>query len=548
MRDAIRRGFRELRNFREWRLSTKLMVGLMVVAMGAIFVLTRQSEARATETVTNVQSKLLTSLASSVAIQVESQVLQYRRDAVQVATDPEVITYMSQDPATRAETGSALLKRLNPALTADPDYRLLLMLDTGGKVVISNEVGVQGQDYSQREFFTRGLVTPASDPYISDITQAEDRRSQILYVAVPIRDAVGKVLGVAAIRLAPDHLAAPLKSKDLELQHSDGYLVSRNGIILANSVNLSFNYRTLGALDQTQQTAVKQQYGLDKVESLGQDNLADKVAGATDSGFTQAHLVNQDQTDVIGWAPVPLQRWTVMVSEDQRLFTADMSDLSRSQFFNAAVLALIIGGLVIFAGRMFESTERESLSDPLTGLANRRFLQEILLRELRRAQRSNQPVSLIIADIDHFKGVNDTYGHNVGDEVLEQVAGIMLSSVRATDFVIRYGGEEFVILQPETRAADAAAVADKLRKTIGDTIMESTSRPGITLKVTISAGVAAFPVDGQTGEQVILKADKALYWAKQNGRNRVASVHDMETETDAAEEQDTKKIASIDQR
>ena len=115
-----------------------------------------------------------------------------------------------------------------------------------------------------------------------------------------------------------------------------------------------------------------------------------------------------------------------MVSEDQAVFTAEVSDLSRTQFFNALVLALIIGGLVIFVGRLFESTERESLSDPLTGLANRRFFQEILLRELRRAQRSNQPVSLIIADIDHFKGVNDTYGHNVGDEVLEQIAGIML--------------------------------------------------------------------------------------------------------------------------
>jgi diguanylate cyclase (GGDEF)-like protein len=279
---------------------------------------------------------------------------------------------------------------------------------------------------------------------------------------------------------------------------------------------------------------------------MGQDNLHDKIAGATDSGFTRAHLVNEKETDVIGWAPVPEQRWTVMVTEDQSVFTAEVSDLSRTQFFNAAFLALIIGGLVIFAGRLFESTERESLSDPLTGLANRRFLQEIMLRELRRAQRSNQPVSLIIADIDHFKGVNDTYGHNVGDEVLEQIAGIMLSSVRATDFVIRYGGEEFVILMPETRAADASQVADKLRKTIGDTIMESTSRPGITLKVTISAGVAAFPADGQTGESVILKADKALYWAKQHGRDQVASIHEIQDGD--THRSGTEKIASIDKR
>lgn len=547
MGDAIRRVATEIRHANEWRLSTKIMVVFMVVAMGAIFFFSKQSEARATQTLTSAQAKLLTSLASSVSIQVESQVLQYRRDAVQVGTDPEVITFMGQDQATQAQNGPALLRRLAPALTADADYRLLLLLDPKGKVLISNEVGVQGQDYSTHEFFTKGLAAPASDPYISDITQAEDRRSQIIYVALPIRDALGKVLGVAAVRLAPDHVAAPLKSKDLASQHRDGFLISKQGVILANSIDPSYNYRTVGQLDPTQVTAVKQQYGVDNVTSLGQDDLSDKVAGATDSGFTQAHLVNAKETDVIGWAPVPEQRWTVMVSEDQSIFTAEVSDLSRTQFFNAAVLALIIGGLVIFAGRLFESTERESLSDPLTGLANRRFLQEIMLRELRRAQRSNQPVALIIADIDHFKGVNDTYGHNVGDEVLEQIAGIMLSSVRATDFVIRYGGEEFVILQPETRAADAAAVAEKLRKTIGDTIMESTSRPGITLKVTISAGVAAFPVDGQTGEQIILKADKALYWAKQNGRNRVASVNDAEERSADADESD-EKIASIDKR
>jgi two-component system cell cycle response regulator len=134
-----------------------------------------------------------------------------------------------------------------------------------------------------------------------------------------------------------------------------------------------------------------------------------------------------------------------------------------------------------------------------------------------------------VADIDHFKGVNDTYGHNVGDEVLEQVAGIMLTSVRATDFVVRYGGEEFVILLPETRVADAQQVADKLRKTIGDTIMESTTRPGITLKVSVSAGVAAYPVDGGSGEELILKADKALYYAKQHGRNRVVTVTEAES-------------------
>ena len=537
--NGARRVVDELRNIREWRLSTKIMIFFLVLSMGAIFALAKLTEQRSTEVLTKAQSQLLTSLASSLSIQVDSQVLQYRRDATQVATDPETVNFMN---AGAPDQGASLLKRLTPALTADPDYRLLLLVDNNGRVVLSNEPGEQGQDFSQKEFFTRGLVAPSDQPYVSDISLAEDHRTQILYISLPIRDAVGKVLGVAAVRLSPDHVASPLISKDLSSQHRSGFLVNQQGVILANSANPALNYDVLGSLDPVQSDAVKKQMNLDRVNSLKLDDLGDKVSGGTnDSGFTTSHLLGPNEVDVIGYAPVQRQRWTVMVVEDQAVFTKDVNDLTRNQFFNTVLLALIIGSLVLLAGRMFETTERESLSDPLTGLANRRFFQEILLREMRRAQRGNQPLSLIIADIDHFKGVNDTYGHSVGDEVLEQVGSIMLSSVRATDFVIRYGGEEFVVLMPETRAVDAVQVANKLRKTIGDTILESTSRPGMTLKVTISGGVGSFPADGQTGEQLILRADRALYWAKEHGRNRIATIADVEGEAGA---KNVKPIAS----
>lgn len=515
----------ELRSIRYWRLSTKIMVGFLILSMAAIFALARLTEQRSTEVLTNTDAKLLTSLAGSLAIQVDSQVLQYRRDATQVATDPETVNYMSATRGDQQVRGGALLKRLTPALTADPDYRLLLLLDPSGHVVLSNEAGEQGQDFSQIEAFTRGLIAPAEQPYVSDISLAEDHRTQVMYIAMPVRDAIGKVLGVAAIRLAPDHVASPLFGKDLASQHRFGFLANQQGVILANSVGAGLDYQTLGSLDPVQSDSVRKQFNLDRVQSLKLDDLADKVSGGTgDAGFTTAHLLSSHENDVVGYSSVTRQRWTVMVVEDQAVFTAEVNDLSRNQFFNTLILALIIGSLVILAGRMFENTERESLSDPLTGLANRRFFQEILLREMRRAQRSNQPLALIIADIDYFKGVNDTYGHNVGDEVLAQIGSIMLSSVRATDFVIRYGGEEFVVLMPETRAPDAVQVANKLRSTIGDSILESTSRPGMTLKVTISGGVAAFPADGQTGEQLILRADRALYWAKEHGRNQIATM------------------------
>jgi diguanylate cyclase (GGDEF)-like protein len=504
------------------------MLLLLIGAMAAIFFISEQNNANSTQVVTDIQSRLLTSLATNVALQVDGQVLQYRRDATQIATDPEVVAFMSSSAADQTQGGAALLRRLDPVLSTDPDYRQLLMLDANGRTVLSNQPGVQGQDYSDREFYTLGKVAPSGDPYISDIALAEDHRSEILYVAAPIRDPIGKLLGVTAVRLAPDHVAAPLGQRNLTGEHRYGFLVSKDGLILANSFTPSLNFRVLGSLDPVQVGRVKQQYLLERVVSMGLDNLSNYVAGATETGFTQAHLMSSKESDVVGWAPVGHQRWTVMVSEDQALFTAGVQNLTRGQFFNAAILAVIIGGLVIFASRIFEGTERQSLSDPLTGLANRRFFHEIFLREMRRSQRSNQPVTIVLMDIDYFKGVNDTYGHHVGDEVLEQVSGIMLQSVRATDFVIRYGGEEFIILLPETRTADAAQVADKLRKTIGDTILESTSRPGMTLKVTVSAGVAAFPTDGPNGEAVILKADKALYNAKQGGRDKVVIAADLD--------------------
>src|ERR1700716_599163 len=132
------------------------MLGVLVVAMASIFVISKQTEAQNTDLLKKQASQLLTNLAGSVALQVGNQVLQYRFDSRQVATDPEVINFMQETPDQQAANGSNLLRRLAPGLTSDPDYRLLLVLDPNGKVVISNEPGVQGQDFSDRQFFIQG--------------------------------------------------------------------------------------------------------------------------------------------------------------------------------------------------------------------------------------------------------------------------------------------------------------------------------------------------------------------------------------------------------
>lgn len=159
-----------------------------------------------------------------------------------------------------------------------------------------------------------------------------------------------------------------------------------------------------------------------------------------------------------------------------------------------------------------------ALRDGLTGLLNRRYWESCLEREFARHQRYDNPVSLVIFDIDHFKRVNDTYGHQTGDEVIRATARITSQLVRETDFAGRYGGEEFVVLLPGTTLDGAAQFAERLRSTIERQQLDYQGSP---LTFTISLGVATL-ADDMAGYQALLeRADKALYQSKEGGRNQV---------------------------
>jgi two-component system cell cycle response regulator len=165
--------------------------------------------------------------------------------------------------------------------------------------------------------------------------------------------------------------------------------------------------------------------------------------------------------------------------------------------------------------------EQLAQTDPLTQLLNRRALTERITAEMERALRYDSSMALLMIDLDHFKKVNDTYGHLVGDDVLRDVAALLTATIRTTDMVARYGGEEFLVLLPETDDAGAESFAERIREAIEQHAFGGRADQ-IPLNLTTSVGVATFPAARiESVEDLFARADAALYRAKADGRNRV---------------------------
>lgn len=177
---------------------------------------------------------------------------------------------------------------------------------------------------------------------------------------------------------------------------------------------------------------------------------------------------------------------------------------------------------VLEAKRLTETLRESNLRDPMTGLHNRRFLEETAEHLIATAQRRDGHLAIMMLDLDYFKMVNDNHGHDAGDAVLKALARVLIQSVRASDLVIRYGGEEFMILLQNTSASVALPIAEKIRSAVEAMKVQIA---GGTLQKTISIGIADFPGDCDTFWQTVKYADVALYKAKEQGRNRVVRFH-----------------------
>jgi diguanylate cyclase (GGDEF)-like protein len=204
------------------------------------------------------------------------------------------------------------------------------------------------------------------------------------------------------------------------------------------------------------------------------------------------------------------------------LFLASRRSRRQNIDFDFASLLSLVGShvsVIIDKIRLFEETKRLSITDGLTSLYNSRYFYRQLELEIARTNRYGGTFSLILFDIDNFKQLNDTYGHQAGDDVLHELAGILKSASRETDIVVRYGGEEFIIILPNTPVEDTIHLADRIRALVENNIFLPLHGHG--LHITLSGGIAAYPVAASDAKSLLNAADTALYSAKSAGKNRI---------------------------
>jgi diguanylate cyclase (GGDEF)-like protein len=340
-----------------------------------------------------------------------------------------------------------------------------------------------------------------------DIDPIGDKRSYI--TSAPIRDAAGAFVGVAALELSLDALNVRLGRFNQAFFMID----QRDVVVLTNRP--SETLRTLWPRPDLAPRTLMQRIGAPDPAPL----LARPISGGEWTTFDgrRAYVLRRP----VGAAP-----WSMVVA-------LPVTGIAASRLLGIIItLQLAITALFYFFGRergvrdrvqrlhrielqeRASALARQAATDPLTGLANRLRFNERLEQELARAHRSARPLSLVMYDVDYFKLINDRHGHPMGDQVLIGLSQMVGESVRQSDLLARWGGEEFALLLADTDAPAAAETAEKLRQLIAQLTF------GLVGTVTCSFGVAQF-VSGDTAAGLLARADSALYRAKLNGRNRV---------------------------
>jgi diguanylate cyclase (GGDEF)-like protein len=335
------------------------------------------------------------------------------------------------------------------------------------------------------------------DPYFSGQTSAEQAMA-VLAGDVVDRDEIGAALA------AEDKMASRWHAEVAEVQ------------ILGRSGSAPFDLNAAFAHGKRRFDDYRAAHGnlrnaFERARLTGAEKRRDQIAGAQLGAGAIAVLLALFTAAVSRTILRRMIRPLVALSNAAERGRISPEDVASSSLREVVVLGHTIANL-------FKAVEDRAMRDGLTRVYNRGFLSEWLPRQLRLARRGNKPLSALMVDVDHFKKINDTYGHSAGDQVLVAMARCIERELRSTDVVVRYGGEEFTVLLPETPAAGGAVSGERLRAAIAAMGEREGLPPGI--RITASIGVASLS-GTDDGAQLLPRADAALYDAKRGGRNRV---------------------------
>jgi len=341
---------------------------------------------------------------------------------------------------------------------------------------------------------------------------------------------IGSLLAVALVTARFSHLnERELKRRKADMEDLAAMAVKLEGAadpdavseMLLESVSASFGFKRgvvlAGNLNDMKVSAFR---GPDEAAAI-RPGVDETVAKACNERRYQLKKQLDPETDPRLTALLPFARNLAifpMTVEGKALGSLVVEHPGRTGRIERRVVDMITqfvshAALASEKASLHQFVQKQAATDALTGIPNRRTFESVLERELSRAARNGEQVTLAIFDIDHFKSFNDTYGHQTGDEVLKKVAGALASVCRDFDTAARYGGEEFVVVLPSCSSRESLAVAERLRTAISEI---ETVEP-----VTASSGVATFPTHANDGRSLIKAADEALYESKRGGRDRV---------------------------